>query len=257
MRLKNSIFLLALTIFAIVGCSSIEQTDNSSSFNGNYNREYVMTLTGFEENRSSILSATGVTVRDFEVWSTMSTTKLNSDERDGLKLVREAVESPTSSTLLQKVITLSRLGEYMDNVGGGVIGGFMTVAADTKNLVTLEEVYNGLRLDYTDSEFVIDGGGYGVLRFFLEQANELYIPYDYNMGGVPHDSWAWPWGGGGFTTSIIGDGGYPEYVIDNYYTPIEGSELYEVTPEGREILRSTFTNGKWTTYENPSYSVVN
>ena len=139
----------------------------------------------------------------------------------------------------------------MENVYGGTIGGFVTTAADVKCLSTMQEVYNGMRLDYKDSPFYVDGAGYGVVRYYSSSTDKLSIPYAAVLGGSPGVSREWPWGGAGFITSTLGAGGYPEYFTEGYNTPDEGAEIYEVTPEGREMLRSVFRDGKWTTYENP------
>ena len=41
-----------------------------------------------------------------------------------------------------------------------------------------------------------------------------------------------------FTSSTLGNGGFPEYTFDSYYAPNQGGELYEVTPAGSENTQS-------------------
>lgn len=93
--------------------------------------------------------------------------------------------------------------------------------------------------------------GYAVIRFYSDAAPLMKIPYSPELGGTQEH--AWPNGGGGFTTSKLGYGGYPEWVMNGYAAPKEGAELYEITPLGREILRSVFSEGKWQTFESEYY----
>ena len=41
---------------------------------------------------------------------------------------------------------------------------------------------------------------------------------------------------------------------ENHPAPKEGAELYEVTPLGKEILRSIYTAGRWQTYEGGEWT---
>lgn len=104
-----------------------------------------------------------------------------------------------------------------------------------------------MRLDYSGSEFKENGAGYAVIRFYSGHTDNLEIPYSPAMGGDITDPE--PFGGGGFTTSTLGYGGFPEFKFDGYYPPKEGAELYVATPSGNMILRSVYTDGAWHTYE--------
>ncbi|MGM9758836.1 MAG: hypothetical protein ACI30I_01805 [Parabacteroides sp.] len=44
-------------------------------------------------------------------------------------------------------------------------------------------------------------------------------------------------------------------MFDGYYAPREGAEIYEVTPQGREMLRAVYREGRWQTFESPLYPV--
>ena len=89
-----------------------------------------------------------------------------------------------------------------------------------------------MRLDYSGSEFKENGAGYAVIRFYSGHTDNLEIPYSPAMGGdITNPE---PFGGGGFTTSTLGYGGFPEFKFDGYYPPKEGAELYVATPAVRQ-----------------------
>lgn len=242
MTTKNKIGILFLSIL-FLSCSQKEYT----VFQGQYDNETASQIEGFPELLPSLLEKNNMTNDEFIHLSTSITTGLPADECTKLKQFRETVPFPTQATLLQKVIPISDITTYMENTYGGTVGGFVATVGDTKNMITLQEVYWGLRLDYAGTKFKPDGAGYAVIRFYSNDLNNLVIPYGPALGGNVTDTP--PFGGGGFTTSKLGYGGTPEYKFDSYYAPVEGAELYEATPQGKLILRSVYTGGKWQTYE--------
>lgn len=222
-------------------------------YNGNYGSGAADNLKGFFDYLPQYLSHSSLSETEFKRLSTAITTDLPEEDRIKLKSFRESLPFPVASTLLQKVIPLNDIGEYMDNVYGGTVGGFVSVVGDVKSLKTMYQVYWGLRLDYAGTKFKPDGAGYALIRFYSYSLHHLYVPYGPAMGGDIQDPP--PFGGGGFTTSTLGFGGTPEYKFDSYYTPSEGAELYESTPSGNLILRSVYTGGKWRTYEGSEVTV--
>lgn len=245
---------LALSFCTLVACSD-DDDDNGTTIvkEGELTRTLVQSLKGFGEKRDNLLANHAVSMTDFVRISTDSAWALSATDKQALKSIRDGVRCPDEHTLLQKVIPLEDISTYMNNKYGGTVGGFVCEAADVKNLVTMEQVYKGLRLDYSGTKFKADGAGYAVIRFYSSAASRMTIPYVEEMGGT--QSHSWPTGGGGFTTSTLGDGGYPEWVCDGYNAPEEGAELYEVTPQGREILRSVYKSGRWQTHESSYYEV--
>lgn len=214
---------------------------------GNYNSSFVNQLMGFEEEKGALLAACNTSEQEFIRLSTDSAWALPTSDQQTLQAIRNGVSRPDGKTLLQKIIPLNDITTYMDNIYGGTIGGFVCEAADVKSLHTMHDVFHGLRLDYEGTKFKADGAGYAVIRFYSSVTDRLAIPYSPELGGTQQH--AWPNGGGGFTTSTLGKGGYPEWTFDGYYSPEENAELYEVTPGGFEILRSVYSGGKWKTYE--------
>lgn len=243
--MKKSLFALLLLCIASVSCHESEQP---TPFEGQFSKRSTMWIEGFVEQRDAILKQQNMSPRDFIAWSTEAAWNLPVAAQVALRSVRKAVPTPTNETLLQKVISLEDLPTYMNNTYGGTVGGFVSVAADMKQIATMYDTYWALRLDYTGTKFKPDGAGYAVIRFLSPAAATLTIPFCAELGGTqPH---ALPNTGGGFTGSKLADGGLPEYIFAGYSAPREGAEIYEVTPEGRELLRSKYTAARgWTTNE--------
>lgn len=248
-RVLYSIFHLAMVIVIAftLFCSCDNEDDYIKWPAGVYTKSQINKLNGFSEHRNSLLLNSGLSFSEFVSLSTDSAWSLNDIEKNKLLELRNAVMVPDKNTIIEKVIPLQDVATYMNNVYGGTIGGFVSSAADIKDLSTMEDIFWGLRLDYKGSKFLADGAGYSVIRFTSSFTDHLYIPFCNELGGTyPH---SWPNTGGGFTSSTLGDGGYPEYCFDNYYIPDQGSEIYEVTPMGNEILRARFEGNKWITVE--------
>lgn len=243
----KAIFAACVLAASLVSCDKDTETLYVDIWKGNYTSEYVASQNGFPDYRDSLLNALKIDGKDFIRISTDSAWALSTAEQDALMKVRKGVKSPGRNTLLSKIIPLSDLHIYMDNVFGGTVGGFVAVAADVKELHTMSDVFNGMRLDYPGTSFSATGAGYAVIRFHTSHADKLSIPLCPELGGsVSH---SWPNTGGGFTASTVGRGGLPEYQFAGYYAPEEGAEIYEITPLGHEILRSQFRGGRWTTYD--------
>lgn len=238
--MKHFMVLLALSI-VVVSCKTTN--DALAESQGHFTRKTISRMDGFDEMKKSLLKANGMKKKEFVALSTDSAWALSSDNQARLRKFRECLSWPDSTVLLQKVIPLIDLPDYENNVKGGIVGGFVSKAADVKKLHSMKDVYYGLRLDYTDTKFRPDGEGYAVIRFYSKRTDKLYIPFGPELGG-PQEH-AWPNTGGGFTSSTLGKGGFPEWVFSAKYTPMEGAEIYRVDAKGREVLSSVFENGRW------------
>ena len=214
---------------------------------GEYTPASISCLPGFWEEKEALLIQNGLSEAEFIAFSTDSSWHLSPANRTRLRSFREQITPPNASTLLQKVIPLQDVALYMNNTYGGTVGGFLNVAADTKALHTQHDIYYGLRLDYPGTKFLPNGAGYALIRFTSSQTQQLVIPYCQEMGGTY--AHAWPNTGGGFTSSTLGEGGFPELTFTGYYPPDQGGEIYEVTPMGNEILRATYQATGWVTTE--------
>ncbi|MDD4922441.1 MAG: hypothetical protein PHS30_08195, partial [Bacteroidales bacterium] len=226
---------IGLLLILLPGFSCCDKDSNSTGTiwpEGNYTKSEIQKLTGFPEQKNALLAAAGMSDNEFISFSTDSAWHLSPTDRNRLKILRNSIEAPATNTLLQKVIPLQDVATYMNNTYGGTVGGFICKAADIKSLSTMGDIYDGLRLDYTGTKFLPNGAGYAVIRFTSNNTDKIYTPYCIEMGGTT--THAWPSTGGGFTSSTLGEGGFPEYTFSNYYAPNQGSELYEITPLGNE-----------------------
>ncbi len=247
MKTRISVYVLILILAGILSNSCSKDSPQQNWPEGKYNHTAVQNLTGFFENRANLLTAASLTTPEFIAFSTDSAWHLIETAKVKLRKVRDGVNFPTNSNLLQKVIPLEDVALYLNNTYGGTVGGFVSFAGDVKGLKTLHDIFYGMRLDYSGTKFLPNGGGYAVLRFTSNVPEKLSVPYCKEMGGTRNHSW--PNTGGGFTSSTLGNGGFPEYTFDGYYAPNQGGELYEITPSGNEILRAQYNGTKWTTTE--------
>lgn len=244
---KGLAFFVALSII-VVSCKtfndSVAKPGTQVSEQGKYTRKAISKMNGFANVKKELLKSNGMKKKEFIAFSTDSAWALSAGDRERLRKFREGLAWPDSTVLLQKVIPMKDLPDYENNVKGGVVGGFIAVAADVKSLKSLEDVYNGLRLDYSGTAFSLEDEGYAVIRFYSSHTDSLYIPFGPELGG-PQEH-AWPNTGGGFTSSSLGKGGFPEWVFTTKYLPKEGAEIYWVDADGKkETLSSVFENGKW------------
>lgn len=168
-------------------------------------------------------------------------------ERSELRDARDAVESPKSDTVMQKVAAIDTgdiekdLKSYLDptvwdsdrGVDTGVscdckIYGFVSKAEDTTPFTTTpQECYDNLRLDYEGTKYTNPDQSVYVVRY-TGDTGQYDIPYNKEFGGTRSDGQ--PFTGNGYTGSskhVI-----PEYV-SNGTTPSSG-EIYRVNPDGLE-----------------------
>lgn len=238
MNKKHSLlFLSALVCCLLIGACKKETVTEDITI-GKLNKRVINSLTGIEDNLSSIITQNNMTYSEYILLTTDSAWALPDPTKSRLKDLRNSLDTPTVRTLLQKVIPLSNMKTYINNVYGGTIGGFVSMAADLKYVYTMKDVYKGLRLDYEGSLFDSTDIGYAVIRFYTDVPEKISIPYHTALGGSVENKW--PFGGGGFTTSTLGKGGYPEWKFDGYYAPRDGAELYEINANGYEILRAVY-----------------
>jgi hypothetical protein len=171
------------------------------------------------------------------------------DERKFLYSVRHQIENIDENTVLQKVIPKSSLDAFIqDTAEYKSVGGFITRLQDVKHLRTANDIKEGLRLDYSNSEFTVSSEKFsnfnedsvGAIRFPARDIEKIKIPY--YLKTIKDEQL--PLTGNGFTGSrnwLV-----PEYQYQQgHYTNIpDGAELYEITNSGEEILRGIFSNRK-------------
>lgn len=179
--------------------------------------------------------------------------ELTNEERKIMMNIREQVPPPNNDTILQKVIDGGKIDNYLkDDDPWNTVGGFITKAQDTKGLSTLQEVYDGLALEYENTPFnVVVDKDYGIIRFKTNALDKIDVSYGPTMEGVGakppiggFDNSPDPFTGHGFTKDMNGNI-IPEFTMQRLQ-PNDGAELYRVNSEtGVEELVAKYVNGRF------------
>ena len=219
----------------------------------NFKKSNIRKMNSFQEDIVSILKSEKISLDEFNSMRMKRASELTDEERKIMMKIREQVPKPDSDTILQKVIDGGKIDNYIkDDNPWNTVGGFITRAQDTKELSTLQEVYDGLALGYKDTPFKVGiDTDDGVIRFKVDEVDKIDIPYGPSMESVGakapsggFDTSPDPFTGHGFTKDINGNI-IPEYTMD-YLEPKEGAELYRVNSEtGIEELIAKYIDGKF------------
>ncbi|MGE2837131.1 hypothetical protein [Mycobacterium sp. SMC-4] len=206
------------------------------------------------------LAAHGVSKSDFVDLINRPIDTLTPDERQLINAVRDELPAPNRDTVMQKVIppgyfdvdgnfVQSRADDYLMDGNSTVpdrVGGAVTIAGDTAHLGTPASIYDGLRLDYSESPFERHDPGTHIIRFQADLASNegIYeVPRHSAMGGDgSYDTWDDPFTGNGFTKS--GSDAIPEYVAKDV-TMREGAEMWEVLEDGTQRLVAVLGGDTW------------
>jgi len=156
-------------------------------------------------------------------------------EQANINSIRNSIPLPDGTIVLQKAIPKTDIPKYLDG-SYTQIGGFVTTAKDAKHLNTFDDIYSGMRLDYTGTNFHLSDGSCGVIRYKTVTPNAT-VP---KLPAVAGDA---PYTGNGFTGGNNGKLGVPEWKTP-YNTPIDGAELWEITSNGTETLRAVFSSSQ-------------
>ncbi|GAA0086266.1 hypothetical protein UT300007_27050 [Clostridium sp. CTA-7] len=221
--------------------------------NDNFLKSKILKMNSFQEDISSILKNEKITLDEFNSIRMKGASELTDEQRRIMMKIREQVPNPNSDTTLQKVIDGGKIDNYIkDDNPWNTVGGFITKAQDTKELSTLQEVYDGLALGYKDTPFTVGvDKDYGIIRFKTDVVDKIDIPYGPTMEGVGakpptggFDTSPDPFTGHGFTKDMNGNI-IPEYTMQ-YLKPNEGAELYRVNSKtGIEELIAKYKDGKF------------
>ncbi len=157
-----------------------------------------------------------------------------------MRTIRDSIPMPTDETILQKIIPQGDIVKYLDGTYTDVRG-YITKAPDAKQLITYDDIYRALGLNYDGSLFNPATDEYvGAIRFKPSDLSNIEIPYGPAMGGnVPDGP---PFRGNGYT---VGMDGYviPEYkvAVGEFLKLYDGAELYTITREGLERLVAIYS----------------
>lgn len=198
----------------------------------NYSKSIIKSKRGFVNQIYSLLEQEGLKMDDFHYMMQKSSNALTTTEKEAINRIRAALPKPNSTSVMQKVIPKGDIEKYINGAKGTNVSGYVTKAADAKHLETFEDLYNGLRLDYTGTEFFIGDGSCGVLRFTSSNTKSAVIP-----AGGSYAKYEYPFTAHGFTAGKSERLGAPEWHLPNNIEMEEGAELWEILNDGSEILR--------------------
>ena len=163
---------------------------------------------------------------------------LTAKEKEALKKVRDGLPELTPDTVMQKVIPVGDIQHYLSGKYTA-LRGFITRFEDVPHLTTYDDIYNGLRLKYPDSEFVPDVDDcMGVIRFKTEETSKIFTPYKKEMGGSTKGFD--PFTGNGFTKSENGRI-IPEFKSDDFLKISDGAQLIEIGKDGTEKMLGIYS----------------
>ncbi|MCY7363057.1 MAG: hypothetical protein LH629_13485, partial [Ignavibacteria bacterium] len=179
-------------------------------------------------------------------------------EMNYINNIRNAIPNPTSNSIMQKVMPMSQKDGFFTLSSDGKpksIGGYMTTAVDSKQFQKYNDIYDGMRLDYSGSEFTSTAATECiVVRFKSLDVDNLYIPRNKNNGGLlndPLDSSPYnknlpPFTGNGFTSGKNGTLGVPEWKVDfgKNLRLEDGAEMYKIDSMGNELLIGMYDESK-------------
>ncbi len=162
-------------------------------------------------------------------------------QRAALKQLRDSLTFPSNGTLLQKVIKVADMNNYLNGTFDPRASGFAALVSDVASLQTPAQIIEGLRLDYP-------GGFQGETQVAILQYRQLpsfalIIPYSAANGGNRTD--AYPFAGNGFTATVQANA-IPEWTLPDGGIPLQtGDTLTLVQADGTRILQATFEAGHW------------
>jgi hypothetical protein len=152
-----------------------------------------------------------------------------------IKAIRDTCPTPTSDTIMTKVISDWSYSEYFTKEYN-TVRGFTTEKIYVENFTTPKEFKEGLALNYPGSTYSDDA--IYVIEYTTEQVDKLKIPYSTEYGGSAvygSGDYQPPFTGNGFTASK--DNLIPEYQIDGTNDAIiQSGEIYRVHSNGYSEL---------------------
>jgi hypothetical protein len=197
---------------------------------GKYSIAIIRNEIGFVDLLGDLIKKEGLTLDDFKYMAQKNVNALTLAEKTQLENIRNVLSKPNANTLMQKVITKNDIQKYLNGEYNNV-GGFVSRAVDAKHLESFEDLYYGLRLDYSNTTFFVGDGSCGVIRFKSPSSSNAIIP-----SGGTYDAWDYPFTATGFTSGKSGRLGVPEWHLQNRVNFTDGDEIWQVANNGTETL---------------------
>ncbi|BDU50706.1 hypothetical protein [Haliovirga abyssi] len=222
---------------------AVKNADEVLKIEGRFTRKYVKGLKSSEEIIKKRVLKLGKDMKYFKKLLLKQGDELSESEAKFIKEVRDSISSPTEDTLLQKVMPIEKLDDIFNYT---TIRGCTAKAGDVQDLKTIEEIYDGLRLDYEGSLFT-EADKCVAIRYKVEEPEYLTVPYSkkIDINTKKMDNIDSPQTGHGF---IKNDRCIPEYESwikgkPEGLMPTEG-EVYIVSKDGSEELIGEFNSKK-------------
>ncbi len=172
------------------------------------------------------------------------------DERQYLKDVRDSVDAPTESTVMQKVVGVDTgdiqkdLDKYLNpydfdgNACESHVTGYVAKAEDAAPFTgTPQQCFYNMRLDYPDTQYQSPDQSVYVIRF--TDGNNYDIPYSKEFDGYTENDQ--PFTGNGFVAAK--DTVTPEYTVhpqEKKGAIVTDGVIYRVNPDGFEEIVATY-----------------
>lgn len=205
---------------------------------GKYSRSIIDEIPGFSDNLSSLVKREGLTMEQFQSLRQLHTDNVNKLNLAKINNIRNSIPNPDINTLMQKVIHESEIEKYLSGTWKSCKG-YVTTAGDSKHLKTINDIYYGMRLDYSGSLFNKSREKIGIIRFKADNINEAFVPRSPSNGGKVTDGK--PFTGNGFTAGNNSRLGIPEWKMENWFDLQDGAELWELLKDGTEKLKAIYS----------------
>ncbi len=205
-----------------------------------YDLNYVLQLRGgFPYTIEQYAKEQGMTFEHFLYLENHSSYSILEKDLKKIYEIRLKQIKPDSNTLMQKLVTVEKMEQYLN---GDIKApqGFISVCADLVHCRTIADFYYTLRMDYPHTQYSPDDEAIGIIRFKASNLDKCFIPFNKNLGGTYESPYPFPFTGHGFTAGGNGRWGSPEWVILEPVKLLKGSAIFELRKDGTEILRGIY-----------------
>ncbi|PFL06537.1 WXG100 family type VII secretion target [Bacillus thuringiensis] len=225
------------------GEGNIGTTPKAVKVTPSFNRENLSEHIGegFASQIDNVLKEANISNEQFHNLKVKHYTELNAEEIQIMKKIRDSVPAPTQDTLLQKVISLDSVDNYLKETEYfNSIGGCVAKMEDVKPIHSPKDVYESLRLDYEGTPYTTTSD-YAVIRFKTDDVEKMKIPYaqsfEDSTNMKPNEYIHFPQTGNGFTAAENGRI-VPEYETSwgDFMKPQSGAEIYSVINQEEKLV---------------------
>lgn len=191
----------------------------------------------------------GITEERLNVLRNLDYNKMSQDDYEKIKPEIDAIINLTRSYDLNKVkpgmmrkyIPVEDVEKYLSGRFDG-IGGFIARQEDVLQLMTFDDVFYTMRLDYEGNKFIYQRE-IAYIDFTSIDYSKTYAPIAKKHGGIK--DWNQPFEGLG-VTKAKNNQLVREYTLqDNSYLALEEAVMYKIDKNGNHIKIAEFNGKKW------------